>query len=194
MKRMTSQLLAFTLLFVGLGLAGCDSSPNNPDDKKKTIFVQQDRLARPAVNEVLATWADDRHAINNANQPTQDSEELQTDIVQFMTNAAGRSQAHADVLASILVPDVMVVDLSKDGPAAYLGVETGGATGSTFGGRKPADDVVDISLGAMFGTTLSDLGLVEPDSNEIPSLTSDNVGPKYSTSDTFPYLRPPVTP
>lgn len=192
MKRMTSPLLAFILLLVGLGLAGCDSSPNSMDEK--AVFVQQDRLARPAVNEVLATWVDNRHEINNSNQPSQDAGELQTDIVQFMTNAASRSQAHADVLASVLVPDVMVADLSKDGPAAYLGVETGGATGSTFGGRKPADDAVDISLGAIFGTTLSDLGLVEPDGNEIPPLTSDNVGPKYSKSDTFPYLRTPVTP
>lgn len=192
MKRTSFQRLAVLLLIVGLASAGCDSSPN--DMNEETVFVQQDRLARPAVNEVLATWADDRHEINNSNQPTQDAGDLQTDVVQFMTNAAGRSQAHADVLASILVPDVMVADLSKDGPAAYLGVETGGATGSLFGGRKPADDVVDISLGAIFGTTLSDLDLVEPDDNEIPSLTSDNVGVKYSTSDAFPYLRPPVTP
>lgn len=192
MKRTSFQQLAVLLLIVGLASAGCDSSPNDMDEK--TVFVQQDRLARPAVNEVLATWADDRHEINNSNQPTQDAGDLQTDVVQFMTNAAGRSQAHADVLASILVPDVMIADLSKDGPAAYLGVETGGATGSTFGGRKPADDVVDLSLGAIFGTTLSDLGLVDPDDNEIPPLTSDNVGVKYSMSDAFPYLRPPVTP
>jgi hypothetical protein len=38
----------------------------------------------------------------------------------------------------------MIADLSKSGPASYLGVETNGATGGLFGGRALTDDVVDI--------------------------------------------------
>lgn len=190
MKRLTSQLFAFALLGLAVGLAGCDLLHHKGDDDK-AVFVQQDRLARPVVNEALATWANSRHEINNSIAPTQDDQELKGDIVEFMKVAAGRSDAHANTLASVLVPDVMIADLSQNGPAAYLGVETSGATGSAFGGRALEDDVVDISLGAIFGTTLSDLGLVEPDGNEIPALTSDNVGTENNNSDTFPYLVAP---
>ena len=105
---------------------------------------------------------------------------------------AGRSDAITNVVASVLVPDVMVADLSMGGNAAYLGVETGGATGSTFGGRALTDDVVDTSLSVIFGTTVSDLGLAPADNNEIPTLTSDNVGAGgHNFSNSFPYLEAP---
>jgi len=91
-----------------------------------------------------------------------------------------------------LVPDVLKADLSKQGNATYLGVETGGATGGLFGGRALTDDVVDLSLGVVFGTTISDLGLAPADGNDIPTLTSDNVtssGKHFKT--VFPYLGNP---
>ena len=57
------------------------------------------------------------------------------------------------------MPDVMKADLSQMGvPAAYLGVETGGFTGSKFGGRKLTDDVVDIDLMAIFGPVIPAAG------------------------------------
>lgn len=118
-----------------------------------------------------------------------------------MTGTAGRSQATTDVVKAVLVPDVMIADLSKTGPAAYLGVETNGATGGTFGGRKLTDDVVDIDLGVIFGNTISKLGLAADDGKEIPTLTTDNVSyttaPKHyqdgvvSTA-AFPYLGAPL--
>jgi hypothetical protein len=54
------------------------------------------------------------------------------------------------------------------------------------------DDVVDISLGAIFGNTISALGLAPDDGKAIPALTSDNVGPgaKHFKT-TFPYLGDP---
>ena len=191
MKTLTSFLFTLSLLVLVFGTAGCDFLPGGGTDKDETVFVQQDRLGRPVVNEVLATWANSRHEINNSIVPTQDDQELKGDIINFMKVTAGRSDAHANTLAAVLVPDVLLVDLSQSGPATYLGVETGGATGGTFGGRALTDDVVDISLGAIFGTTLSDLGLVDPDGNEIPALTTDNVGTENNNSDTFPYLVAP---
>ena len=54
----------------------------------------------------------------------------------------------------------MRADLSQNTTkAAYLGVETAGATGSAFGGRALTDDVVDIDLGVIFGSTIPSLGL-----------------------------------
>jgi len=154
-------------------------------------WVQRDRLARPVVNEVFATVANDRHRINNEISPTGDFAELRNDILGFMTFPAGRSEAIRNVVAAVLVPDVLKANLEGVG-SAYLGHETGGATGGTFGGRKLTDDVVDISLGVVFGTTVSDLGLAPPDGNHIPTLVSDNVGPEGKQfTNSFPYLGAP---
>ena len=174
-------------------VAGCGGgSSSGGGSGGPHVYTQIDRLARPAVNEVFATVANNRHAINDTDTPLDDSANLSNDIQTFMTTAAGRSQATTDVVKAVLVPDVLTADLSKTGPAAYLGVETGGATGSTYGGRGLTDDVVDTSLGVIFGGTVSALGLAPDDGNEIPALTTDNVGPgaKHFTG-TFPYLGAP---
>lgn len=192
-----------------VALAGCGGGSNNggisptprpssaPVPTPTTVsttqtFTQTDRLARPVVNEVLATFAGGRHLTNDTDNPTDDPGELANDIQGFMTGTAGRSQATTDAVKSVLVPDVMVADLSKPGPAAYLGVETGGATGGTFGGRKLQDDVVDTSLGVIFGGTVSALKLAPDDGKEIPTLTTDNVGAGAKNyRSTFPYLGAP---
>lgn len=161
--------------------------------KTGAVYAQQDRLANPVVNEVFATFANDRHKINNLASPDQDAANLANDIQGFMTGVAGRSQAITDVVKSVFSKDMMVVNLgSTAANAAYLGVQTGGATGSTFGGRALTDDVVDVSLGVVFGNTVPALGLAPDDGNEIPTLTTDNVGPggKHFTN-TFPYLGSP---
>ncbi len=190
------------LLGVSL-LTGCGSSSNN---SVKT-YTQVDRLARPAVNEVFATVAPTtagqagRHQVNDMDNPTDDHAQLANDITNFMTNTAGRSTNITSAVVSVLVPDMMIADLSQTGSAAYLGVETNGATGGKFGGRKLTDDVVDISLGVIFGGTVPALGLAADDHHEIPSLTSDNVdqntAPKHfldgsmGGTPTFPYLGAP---
>lgn len=174
-------------------LAGCGGGDNNGP----RTYSQFDRLARPAVNEVFATVANDRHKINDLDNPADDKNQLANDIQSFMTGTAGRSQAITNVVKAVLVPDVLVADLTQAGPAAYLGFETGGK----FGGRKLTDDVVDISLGVIFGKTVSTLGLAADDGNSIPTLVSDNVdqntAPKHYQDGSmaapaqFPYLGPP---
>ncbi len=155
-------------------------------------YRQQERLARPIVNEALATVSNNRHSINNMINPTEDAMELENDIESFLTFPAGRSPEIRSVIRSVLIPDVMVADLSSDDDASYLGVETGGATGGTFGGRDLRDDVVDISLGIVFGTTVSDLGLAADDGAAIPALATDNVGDETKDFiETFPYLGDP---
>lgn len=175
------------------GCGGSGSSNNGSAPVNLVTYTQADRLARPAINEVFATVANDRHAVNDTDSPTNDHNELANDIQTFMVGTAGRSQAITDVVKAVLVPDVMVADLSQNTTtAAYLGVETGGATGNKFGGRALTDDVVDTSLGIIFGNTVPALGLAADDGKEIAALTSDNVGPggKHFTN-TFPYLGAP---
>ena len=159
--------------------------------KSANVYRQQDRLARPVVNEVFATVANNRHQVNNMISPKDDKFELKNDIESFLVFPANRSVAIRNVIKAVLVPDMLMADFSGSG-AAYLGFETGGATGGTFGGRKLTDDVVDISLGVVFGTTISDLALAPADGNEIPSLISDHVGPdgKHFLAQ-FPYLGEP---
>ena len=173
-----------------IALAGCSGSGDGGGGTK--TYTQVDRLARPAVNEVFATVANNRHQTNDQDNPTDDHAQLSNDIQTFMTGTAGRSQAITDVTKAVLVPDVMVADLSSGTKAAYLGVETGGATGGTFGGRDLHDDVVDTSLGVIFGDTVPKLGLAPDDGKEIPALTTDNVGfgAKHFSS-AFPYLGAP---
>jgi len=154
-------------------------------------WTQMDRLARPAVNEVFATVAYGRHEINDKASPVDDANELAGDIESFMTFPAGRSQQIRNVVKAVLVPDVLRANLSET-TAAYLGYETNGATGGKFGGRALTDDIIDISLGVIFGNTIPALGLAAEDNKEIPTLTSDHVGPegKHFLA-TFPYLGDP---
>ena len=155
-------------------------------------YRQQDRLARPAINEVLATVTDRHHEMNNKDNPTDDANHLKNDILGFMTFPAGRSADIGMALANVLTPDVMKADLTQMGvPAAYLGVETGGVTGSKFGGRALTSDVVDIDLTAIFGNTIPALKLAADDGKESPQFTTDNVGPHGDLLNVFPYLGVP---
>jgi hypothetical protein len=132
--------------------------------------------------------------VNNLNSPPQDPRNLAQDIEAFLSHPQHpRSpQIRAEIL-KILVPDMMIADLSQNvTTASYLGSETGGAGGSSrFGGRALQDDTVDISLGIIFGDTIPKLGLAPDDRLEIPTLTSDNVGPSNNRIGVFPYLAPP---
>ena len=156
-------------------------------------YTQIDRLARPAINEVFATVANNRHEVNDEDSPPNDVNQLKNDIDGFLIAPANRSPAIRAVIESVLVPDMMTADVSQSGTAAYLGVETGGATGSKFGGRGLTDDVIKTSLGIIFGNTIPALGLAPDDNNEIPTLTDDHVGPggKHFLS-AFPYLGNPL--
>ena len=113
------------------------------------------------------------HNKTNRSEPYDDPV-LQGQILSFAEMF--RSKQWSQTLQAILYPNVMKADLSQNTTtAAYLGYETGGATGSKFGGRALDDDIIDISLGAIFGNTLSALGLIPDDGKEAPCLAQDNV-------------------
>ena len=145
-------------------------------------FVQQDRLARPAINEALATASQSRHDVNNKDNPTDDSTQLVTDIEAFLTFPAGRSVAIKQTIESVLVPDVLVADLSNmTDKASYLGIETGGYTGGKFGGRSLIDDTIDIDLSTVFGNVIPTLfpKIDTTNDHQVPQLTTDNVRPSH---------------
>jgi hypothetical protein len=184
---------------IAFGVAACSGQsiplPNPPSGggggTTTTKYQQIELLSRPAVKEAFETFSD--HDTTNRAEPYNDPT-LQGEIGTFTTTVAGRSAPYATALQSILYPNEMVADLSQSATtAAYLGVETGGATGSKFGGRALKDDAIDISLGAIFGTTLSDLGVVKtPDGKQSPCLETDHVSYQSTTSSTFPYAQAPI--
>lgn len=211
-----------------LVLTGCNGNSGNPVTAPTPVnnplgsppYKQLDRLNRPAVNEVFATFA--QHQGNNTDMPNDDANTIKPQIVSFMTNVAGRSSAIANVVGTVLTPDVQIADLSGTSQSCigaapgscnnYLGIETGGATQTPsglkpFGGRALTDDIVATSLSVIFGNTIPALGLAPDDGKEQdgradaafpsgkrPNLTNDNVtwqtAPKHFTT-TFPYLGTP---
>ncbi len=197
--------LRYTIGLIGLALAGAviggcsangsmaNSNPAGPQlpfasAAKQVAYKQIELLSRPAVKEAFEMFED--HNKTNRSEPYNDPV-LQGEIESFA--AMFRDQTTSQTLQAVLYPNVMKVDLSQDTTtASYLGYETGGATGSKFGGRALNDDIIDISLGAIFGNTLSALGLIPDDHKEAPCLTTDNVAYDKSNTKTFPYIQAPL--
>ncbi|MBV8281676.1 MAG: DUF4331 family protein, partial [Candidatus Eremiobacteraeota bacterium] len=164
-----------------------------------------ERLSRPAIKEAFESFAN--HDTTNRSAPTNDAQ-LQTSIQTFLgpppNGVANRSAATTNFIVGVLIPDEMQADLSVNVAgcstantpcAAYLGHETGGATGTTFGGRWLNDDTIKTSLGIIFGNTVSALGGAPDDHAESWCLTDDNLsngeGAFQTYSATFPYVNAP---
>ena len=204
---MRRSLLTFAAVYaVVLGTSSCNGGATNVPNLNTGAtgpgaqYIQVERLARPAVKELFQQFAN--HDGTNRTSPAQtplSSQTLYQEIGSFTTTVAGRSPAIASTLQAILIPDEIAADLSQAGTASYLGVETGGATnpsGGKFGGRGLPDDVIDISLGAVFGKTIPTVVPSVPDDNkESPCLTTDNVPQKNAqdnvTPAVFPYVGAP---
>ena len=196
---MRQALITFGAVYaLVLGAASCSSDNSGPAPIRPAgaQYQQIERLARPAVKELFQAFAnhDDTNRTSPAQQPLT-SQSLYKEIGSFTTTVAGRPNVAA-ALQQILIPDEISADLSQAGTGSYLGVETGGATaadGDKFGGRTLTDDVIDISLGAVFGNTLYKLGVVTntPADPAVPCLTTDNV-PSQAVADhitvAYPYV------
>ena len=202
MKNLNRIVLAASVLVVAAAACGGNGATTpavgtKNDRRTETAQYQQiERLARPAIKEATQMFSqhDDTNRVSPVQEPLS-SQTLFQSIGTFVTQVAGRRADYATTLQTVLIPDEMAADLSQSTTkAAYLGVETKGATGSTFGGRALTDDVITIDLSAIFGTTLSDLGLVRPDGKESPCLATDNVpvdpGAKHF-SNAFPFVGQP---
>lgn len=181
-----------------------------PTDESGT-WLQVERLARPAIKE--ATEAFRNHDATNRAALTDDGV-LARSIREYMIHTAGRSTAIADAAVKVLIPDFIEADLAQGGPARYLAVETNGKSGlpiqiirtvppdgiegikkslgdpyRQFGGRDPRSPVIDLDLGAVYGSLIPKLGLAPDDNRETDCLTSDHTTPaaKHPLRG-FPYL------
>ncbi len=143
-------------------------------------LAQIERLAVPALNELFMDFK--AHNNSNLQTPTNDASN-QSQFIQAFVGAIGRPQAIADAVISVAIPDVMQADLSQPS-GSYFGTQLG----NNFGGRRPKDDVIDVTLSVVFGDAVTGIS-----TGEIPGLTTDNVGPNDANFlSTFPYLGNPL--
>ena len=196
--------LAALALAVSTGLAGCsdrtnDSSrsivaPNvasrdvdNDDnqDDDTIVYDQTDFLGNPLVSEV--TIAKANHAAYNRTQPY-NTATFRPQTEAFITSF-GRPAALATTLGSVLYPDMLVVDPSKNpNTAGWLSW----ALANGWGGRKLTDDVVDLGLTAIFSSFFTATGALCPPFT-LPLCTDNVPANDAAFSSTFPYLAAPHT-
>ena len=121
-------------------------------------FKQFERLARPAINEGLIVTPEFVEAFNNipprldlsgAAAPVRQEAVATLNAVDLLD---GRDNVDPNAIAGAFLPDVMRIDTTK--PSGYASATN--AQGSLIGGRLPMDDVVDITLGALVGSPVSD--------------------------------------
>jgi hypothetical protein len=182
-------------------------------------WTQIERLGRPAIKEAFESFK--QHQLTNAVTPYGGDTVLRHAVYTYMVtpkpSGAGRSVAIATAVTKTLIPDQLTANLAADGPARYLAVETNGKSGlpvgilravpdngiegikkalpdpaRQFGGRDLYSPVMDLSLGAIYGSIVPKIGLAPDDHRETPCLTSDHSGPaKRHITKTFPYLGNP---
>lgn len=151
-----------------------------------TTFFQLERLGIPGLNEVYMDF--DLHDTSNRSTPVNDVP-LQESSIRSFVAAVGRPPGIADALVAVTLPDQIQADLSQSN-GTYFGVELAGlgVIPPNFGGRRIADDIVDVTLAVTFGDLVT--GITE---GAIPTLLSDNVGVAPNASQSgFPYLTNPV--
>jgi hypothetical protein len=180
---------ALALLVATALAAGCSdttsTSPTDPANMRS--FDQVQRLGNPLVSEVLLEKRD--HPLHGSIGPDEDAALIGTQVKAFVTGVAGRSSSYADVLGSVLLPDMLIVQTDKDpGTAGWLNWVGVPPLANGWGGRKLTDDVTDLALLAVFGDPF---GLDPQGAQGKAALTTDNVAFDSQVSATFPYLGAP---
>ena len=161
------------------------TTPRHRHRRRTRTYNQVQRLGNPLVSEVLLAKRD--HAFHGSSNPSDDvanfSAKVKGFVAAFRPNATGLQNA----LAATLLPDVLIVQTDK-APTTAGWLSWALATGNGYGGRKLTDDVVDISLTAVFSDLLDPTQFVcKPFT--LP-LCTDNVGSHGGFTTTFPYLGP----
>ncbi|MEC7263683.1 MAG: hypothetical protein VXW38_08075 [Bacteroidota bacterium] len=187
-------------------------------------FAQVDHLGRPGINTTLSYDIDGQPSIKDAHNTTIPSEmtgmfqagfqarlEQYHDVyalksgldpadVNYENNILGLDAA---TLTTVLAADVL--EVAPDFPTTYFDpgtdfdndgrilVPDGDEVALT--GRRPSDDIIDISLilffGGMEGDRFSGQDLDDDGMPDLPRLTSDGVSLTATISTMFPYLGAP---
>lgn len=170
------------------GLAACNSKDDitAPGVDVTHTYNQVQRLGNPLVSEVLLMKRD--HLFHGSTAPDADVANFSAKVKGFVAAFRPNATALQTAIAGTLLPDVLTVDTAQpQTTAGYLSYVLS-PTGKGYGGRKLADDVVDISLTAVFSDLLDATQAVcKP---FVLPLCTDNVPSHGGFTTTFPYLAP----
>jgi hypothetical protein len=173
------------LATIVLAFSACSNDNNVSTGPTTREYNQVQRLGNPLVSEVFLAKKD--HAFHGSVGPSADVAAFAPTVKAFPA-AFGRDPVIGNTLASVLLPDMLIVQLDKDqASAGWLSW----ALANGYGGRKLSDDVVDAGLTAIFGPLLGDPTHKVCDNFALP-LCTDNVADPGRHTDAFPYLKPPA--
>jgi hypothetical protein len=177
---------AAPVLLLATGVAACNDDDNNGTGPGTVqTYDQIQRLGNPLVSEVFL--AKRSHPQHGAIGPADDVAMIGDELKSFVTGVAGRNQTLANTLASVLLPDMLVVQADKaTSTAGWLTWLP--QLGNGWGGRKLSDDVVDLGLLAIFGDPF---GIDPAGAAGKAGLTTDNVANDSNFLATFPYVGAP---
>jgi hypothetical protein len=167
-----------------LAAAACgDSNPTGPTAPART-YNQVQRLGNPLVSEVFLAKKD--HGFHGSVGPAEDAADFSGTVKGFVAAFRPNATGLQNTLASVLLPDVLIVQTDKaTSTAGWLTW----ALADGWGGRMLTDDVVDTGLSAIFSDLLDATQAVcKP--GALP-LCTDNVGSHSTFASTFPYLAAP---
>lgn len=176
MKTNKYKILALSLIGITSMLVSCTSNDSSSTPTFEGSYVQQDQMARPAINTVFIAPGATKDAFNNA-IPSAIGAAYQG-IFQsrllalnpgYTTNALGQTAAQ---LTGLLSTDVL--NVSKVATTTFFDGT------NVLTGRRISDDVINTELLLIFGG---------PTGASNPGLTNDNVNSNdkpFLTS--FPYL------
>ncbi len=121
-------------------------------------FKQLDRLARPAINEGLVITPSLMEAFNSIS-PKLDLSAAAAPVRQEAVATLkaldlldGKQNVDPNAIAQAFLPDVMRIDTTKT--SGYASATN--AQGSLIGGRLLLDNVIDITLGALVGSPVTE--------------------------------------
>jgi hypothetical protein len=186
---MTSRFFRLAALALLPVMAACSDDDSNGTTEPDTLppigfertYQQIERLGNPLVSEVFI--AKRNHGFHNKGAPSTDVANHADELRSFVATVAGRNATVQNTIATVLLPDMLIVQTDRAGnTAGWLSW----ALANGYGGRRLADDVVDAGLAAIFGPLLSP-------ANVTPQLASDNVNANDKAfGTTFPYLADPT--
>jgi len=170
------------------GVAG--PSVSSGAEQVGIVYTQVEQLGNPLVQEVTIVKA--RHQEYDATMPY-NTAGFKAETEAFIHTVGKRPTAYATAVANILYPDILIVDTSKPtSTAGYLSWTPPPLGVNGWGGRKLTDDVVDISLSAVFSSLLTAEG-ASCAPFQLP-LCTDNVNANDKAFlSVFPYLAAPHT-
>ena len=169
------------------GATACDDDNVTGLSGEPKTYNQVQRLGNPLVSEVLLMKRD--HAFHGSIGPDADVANLAPKVKGFVAAFRPNATALQNAIAGTLLPDMLTVFTAQpQSSAGYLSYVLA-PSGQAYGGRKLADDVVDISLTAVFSDLLDPTQAVcKP---FVLPLCTDNVPSHGGFTTTFPYLGAP---